>query len=288
MKRFVWILLALLALVAWGIGSAVVSTSLVPVARLARAAPRETLLMAQRRAEASRAGRTYHVDCRWVSYERISPLLRHAVLVAEDDAFYSHDGLDWNEIRAAAKKDWTERRVARGGSTVTQQLAKNLWLGTERTPTRKLKEMLLALRMERVLTKRRILELYLNLIEWGDGVYGAEAAAQRYFGVSASQLDARQSVLLASVIINPRRYSPVHPSRRIERRAEIIASRMRRHGYLNEDQYALAIGQEPAHHGFLDWLFGPPHPEPPPMPDSAADSTLLEEEETPADTATIP
>src|SRR5262249_42171312 len=122
---------------------------------------------------------------------------------------------------------------------------------------RKLKEMLLALRMERALTKRRILELYLNEIEWGDGIFGIEAAAQRYFGVSASRLDARQSVLLASIIINPRRFSPVHPSHRIERRAQRIASRMRRHGWLDEGQYAVAIGREPEHHGFFDWLFGP-------------------------------
>src|SRR5262245_43848544 len=111
MKRFVWLFaLGFLALIAWAIGSAVISTSIVPVAKLARTAPKETRLMTQRRAEAKRAGRKYDVDCRWVSYERISPLLRHAVLVAEDDKFFSHDGLDWNEIRNAAKKDLTERR----------------------------------------------------------------------------------------------------------------------------------------------------------------------------------
>src|SRR4030095_17132059 len=111
MKRFVWIFgLGLVALIAWAIGSAVVSTSLVQVSKLARTTPRETHLMAQRRAEAKREGRDYHVDCRWVSYERISPLLRHAVLVAEDDKFFSHDGLDWNELRNAAKKDFAERR----------------------------------------------------------------------------------------------------------------------------------------------------------------------------------
>ena len=275
MKRLPWILGLGFALVALWIWTTVLSTSVVPVARLARTTPKETRLMVQRRAEAKRAGRSYRVDRRWVPYNAISPLLRHAVLVAEDDAFYSHGGLDWNEIRASAKKNLEEGRVARGGSTVTQQLAKNLWLGTERTPTRKLKEMVLAVRLERALTKQRILELYLNLIEWGEGIYGAEAAAQRYFGVSASRRDARQAVLLASVIINPLRYSPLHPSRRIEHRAQLIASRMRKHGYLDEDQYALAVGKAPPHRGLLDWLFGPPASPPTPEPENETPTDSL-------------
>ena len=197
------LLVAVAALVALSAARA----GLYDVDRLAREAPRRTALMRAREAAARRAGRAWRPRQVWVPYERISPLLRHAVLTAEDAAFYQHGGLDWNELRAAARRDLEERRVVRGGSTITQQLAKNLYLGDQRTVTRKLTEVFLALRMERALSKRRIFELYLNLIEWGDGVFGAEAAARHYFGVSAADLSPRQAPLLAAVIINPRRYS---------------------------------------------------------------------------------
>src|SRR5207244_7739094 len=119
-----------------------------------------------------RHDRTLRIDQRWVPYGRISPLLRRAVLVAEDDAFFQHGGLDWNEINASMRRDLEQRHVVRGGSTITQQLARNLFLGDQRTIVRKLTEAFLAVRLERELGKRRIFELYLNLIEWGDGVYG--------------------------------------------------------------------------------------------------------------------
>ena len=215
------------------------------VACLARAVPARTALMLEREAAAARRGRPWRMRQTWVPYDRISPLLRRAVLTAEDDAFYQHGGLDWSELRAAARRDLEERRVVRGGSTITQQLAKNLFLGDQRTVTRKLTEVFLALRMERTLSKRRIFELYLNLIEWGDGVFGAEAAARRYFGVSAADLSPRQALLLAAVIINPHRYSVLDPPRRIERRVRMIASRMRRRGALDPAQYDQALGLPP-------------------------------------------
>lgn len=270
-----------------------VVTSAVEVARfdvtsLARSTPQRTALMKQRAAEAAKKGRPYHVDVRTVSYERISPLLRRAVLIAEDDAFYSHDGLDWNELKRSARTDWERGRVVRGGSTITQQLAKNLYLGSERSLTRKLREAFLAVRMEKALSKRRIFELYLNRIEWGNGIFGAEAAARRYFGVGATQLSPRQAILLAAVIINPIRYSVLAPNRRIERRVKIIASRMRRRGYLTENDYYAAIGQPPPtlanaaaestanDHSDLPSFFGPPPtPEPVPDPlDTATDTTV--------------
>ena len=230
--------LALLALLAW----AWVRTQAIDVAVLAGRDPGRTALMRQREREAAARGRRYHESRAWVPYARVSPHLRRAVLIAEDDAFFSHDGLDWNEIRESAKHDLRTGRLARGGSTITQQLAKNLWLGTARTPMRKLEEVLLAVRLERALTKKRIFELYLNVIEWGDGVYGCEAAARRWFGTSAAALDARQSVRLAAVIINPRRYSPTEPPRRIERRIRMIASRMRRRGELSEADWRAVLG----------------------------------------------
>src|SRR5262245_693677 len=111
------------------------------------------------------------------------PCSGRAVLTAEDDAFFVHGGLDWNEIEASARVNLEKRRLVRGGSTITQQLARNLYLGNQRTPTRKLAEIFLAYRLERALDKRRIFELYLNLIEWGEGTFGIEAAARRYYNV---------------------------------------------------------------------------------------------------------
>jgi monofunctional glycosyltransferase len=220
---------------------------------LAKRAPARTALMLQREREARARGRRYAIDQRWTPSSRIAPALRNAVLVAEDDRFFLHEGFDWEEIRASARRNVESGRIVRGGSTITQQLAKNIYLGDRRTIDRKLREMLLAARIERALSKRRILELYLNLIEWGDGVYGAEAASRRAFGVPASELDARQAVLLAAVIINPRRYHATEPSRRIERRARTIAKRLWRRGAFTEAEYRLATGEPP-----------------PPAPDSAA------------------
>ncbi len=231
-------LAALAAIVAWAWARA----QLVDVDALATRNPGATAIMLQRAREAAAAGRRWRPQRHWVPYERISPHLRRAVLIAEDDAFFSHDGLDWNEIRASARRDLEAGRIVRGGSTITQQLAKNLWLGTSRWPLRKLEEVFLAIRLEHALGKKRIFELYLNVIEWGDGVFGAEAAAQRWYQTSASALDARQSVRLAAVIINPRRYSPVEPPRRIQRRVRLIASRMRRRGELSESDWRDVIG----------------------------------------------
>jgi len=199
-----------------------------PVGALATRAPRETAMMRARVAEAASDGRRLSIDQRWVPYERISPLLRRAVLVAEDDAFFSHGGLDWAEIGAAARRNLEAGRIVRGGSTITQQLARNLFLGEQRTLSRKLEEAFIAVRLERALTKRRIFELYLNLIEWGDGIYGAEAASQRIFGMSAANLGPREAVLLAAVIINPRR-------------VRVIAGRLKRRGDIDEQAYQLAI-----------------------------------------------
>ncbi len=236
--------LALGAAIAF-LGVTGVGASLPDVAALERRAPERTSLMRRRVAEARTRGRDIRIDQRWVPYAAISPLLRRAVLIAEDDAFFSHGGLDWGEIRASMKRNIESRRVVRGGSTITQQLARNLYLGNERTVTRKLKEIVLAGRIERALTKRRIFELYLNLIEWGDGIFGIEAAAQRHFGVPAAALDARQSALLAAVIINPRRYDPTRPNRRIERRARMILDRMWRRGFISEAELVIAIGRKP-------------------------------------------
>ena len=169
--------------------------------------------MRMRSAEALRAGKSPAYQQRFVRYSRISPNLMRAVLLAEDAGFWGHGGVDWDEIRASLERNIDRGEFSRGASTITQQLAKNLYLSPSRNPYRKLSEWMIARRLEAELSKQRILELYLNLIEWGDGIWGVEAAAQRYFGISASDLSVEQSALLAGAIINPRIYSPAQAQR---------------------------------------------------------------------------
>jgi monofunctional biosynthetic peptidoglycan transglycosylase len=161
-----------------------------------------------------------------VPYIRISQSLKRAVIVAEDAAFWDHDGVDLVELEASMRANWAKGGWFRGGSTITQQLAKNLYLSPSKNPYRKLVELLIARRLEAELTKTRIFELYLNTIEWGDQVWGAEAAARTYFGRSAADLSSEQAALLAGAIINPRVYSPAYPRARLLRRQQIILARM--------------------------------------------------------------
>ena len=193
---------------------------------LAKTNPSSTAFMDLRAIEAARDGRTTRRVHRWVPYSRISPSLKRAVLVAEDSAFWDHEGVDFEQIRASIQTGWEQGREIRGASTITQQLAKNLYLSPSRNPLRKLRELIIARRLEAALSKARIFEIYLNVIEWGDGIWGAEAAARRYFGVSASALNREQSALLAGAIINPRLLSPARPTRRLLRRQQIILGRM--------------------------------------------------------------
>ena len=196
------------------------------VRALAATNPPTTAFIELRSAEARGAGRTPRRQQRWVRYERISPNLRRAVLVAEDSAFFDHDGVDLEQLKISIEQHVEQGKTLRGGSTITQQLAKNLYLSPSRSPVRKLRELFITRKLEASLTKRRILELYLNVIEWGDGIYGAEAAARAYFGTSAAGLSAEQAALLAGAIINPRVHSPARPTARLRRRQQIILRRM--------------------------------------------------------------
>jgi monofunctional biosynthetic peptidoglycan transglycosylase len=188
--------------------------------------PSTTAFMELREREARGKGQTPRHVQQWVSYKRISPSLTRAVLVAEDDAFWQHEGLDVEQLERSLEINWASGSVVRGGSTITQQLAKNLYLSPSKNPIRKLKELIIARRLEAELDKSRILELYLNVIEWGDGVYGAEAAARRYFQTSAASLGPAQAALLAGAIINPRVLNPARPNARLRRRQAIIMGRM--------------------------------------------------------------
>jgi monofunctional biosynthetic peptidoglycan transglycosylase len=163
---------------------------------------------------------------RWVPYSRISPSLKRAVLVAEDSGFWQHEGIEFEQMKESIEANIERLEFARGGSTITQQLAKNLYLSPSKNPIRKVREILIARRLEAELTKQRILELYLNVIEWGDDIYGAEAAARSYFGRSAAELGPQESALLAGAIINPHVHSPGHPTARLRRRQQMILRRM--------------------------------------------------------------
>ena len=166
-----------------------------------------------------------HVQ-RWVSYAHISPELKRAVLVAEDDAFFQHEGVDFEQLQESIEVDWARGRFSRGASTITQQLAKNLYLSPSKDPLRKIRELIIARRLEAELKKARILEIYLNVIEWGDGIYGAEAAARTYFQTPAALLTQKEAALLAGAIINPRLLNPGHPNSRLLRRQQLILRRM--------------------------------------------------------------
>jgi monofunctional biosynthetic peptidoglycan transglycosylase len=223
--RSAWRWLAAAGALAFG---AVVYTFLtIPDVRpLAAANPKTTAFMELRARESERDGKAFRFDQRWVPYSRISPNLKRAVLAAEDSAFWQHEGIDVEQIRVAVQQALEKRILPRGASTITQQLAKNLYLSPSRDPLRKLRELIITRRLEAALSKQRIFEIYLNVVEWGDGVCAAEAAARRYFGVPASALSRQQAALLAGALINPRRYNPGRPPTRLLRRQQIILARM--------------------------------------------------------------
>jgi monofunctional biosynthetic peptidoglycan transglycosylase len=206
---------------------AYIYVTLPDVRLLQNANPTPTAFMELRERDARAAGKAPERQHRWVPYNRISEQLKRAVLVAEDDAFWQHDGIDLEQILKAREYNLQQGRVVRGASTITQQLAKNLYLSPSRNYVRKLRELLITRRLEAELSKRRILELYLNVIEWGDGIWGAEAAARAYFRRSAATITAPEAALLAGAIINPRVLNPRRPSARLAARQRLILRRMR-------------------------------------------------------------
>ncbi len=208
------------------------------VGKLKTENPKTTEFMERRQEELREAGRDDTLRQTWVPYDRISPHLRSAVIVSEDSRFYEHGGVDTEELEKVLREAIDKKELGRGGSTITQQLAKNLYLSPSRSPLRKIKEILIARRMEQVLSKKRILELYLNLVEFGETVYGAEAAARHYFGTSAASLSPSQAALLAGALPNPRKMNPGDPGPYLRSRRDIIVSRMRRWGYTAERSVA--------------------------------------------------
>jgi monofunctional biosynthetic peptidoglycan transglycosylase len=163
---------------------------------------------------------------RWVDYAQVSAHLKRAVIAAEDDKFIDHEGFDWQGIQKAIEKNQKQGKVVAGGSTISQQLAKNLFLSSDKTPWRKAQEAIITVWLELLWDKRRILEVYLNVVEWGEGVFGAEAAARRYFGIGAGQLSAEQAARLAVMLPAPRKFEKNPYSAYLNQRSQAILSRM--------------------------------------------------------------
>jgi monofunctional biosynthetic peptidoglycan transglycosylase len=232
------------------------------VRALAQTNPGRTAVMIQREQEAKDAGRRVGHSQAWVPLSRVSRQVIHALLASEDQKFFGHEGVDWEAVRASVEANRKAGRFARGGSTLTQQLAKNLFFSTRKSLVRKARELLVSRWLEQDLTKARILELYLNVIEWGDGVYGCEAAARRYYGKPCAALDEYEAAGLVAMIPNPRRINPRVNAARHARAQRRVLWLMAHAGYLKNTR----LGSS-----------SPPPPEPveedeppPPEPEAAA------------------
>jgi monofunctional glycosyltransferase len=256
------------------------------VRALADANPQTTALMRQRAEEARRAGRKPRRVQAWVPLGRVSRHLIRAVLASEDQKFFGHDGVDWQAIQKSVDEDRKKGRFVRGGSTITQQLAKNLFFTTHKTVTRKMRELVAARWMEQELSKRRILELYLNVIEWGDGIYGAEAAARRWYGKSAADLGEEEAAGLAAMIPNPRRINPsVSPARFARARRRVLWLMQGGAGAGQADR----LGAEPEPEEVIEEeeeeVVPPPEPEPKPSIEATPTPESLDAPETGTETA---
>jgi monofunctional biosynthetic peptidoglycan transglycosylase len=248
-----WFLLGWLLLVLW---LSVEYARLPDVVPLLRENPRSTSLMAERAEEAREAGRKPRQRQAWVPLNAVAHHAVSAVLLSEDARFYQHAGVDWAEVEVVLGDALEERRLGRGASTLTQQLAKNLYLSTDRSLLRKGKELLLARRLEATLPKQRILALYVNVVEWGEGVYGIEAAAREHFGTSARELTVAQSAMLAGMLPAPRRWLPARRPAALHKRVWSIVERLERSQDIAPDE-AIEARAELAH------FFGGPPPAPP-------------------------
>ena len=184
--------------------------------------PKVTAFMEYRMAEWQEKGKKIKLRQKWVPLKRVSPYVVKAIIIAEDDKFWSHEGFDFEAMQKAMEKDLKKKKFKAGGSTISQQLAKNLYLSPSKNPIRKIREAILTWRLENTLSKRRIIEIYVNVAEWGEGIFGIEAAAKRYFGKSAAALSAYEAARLAAVLPNPRRFKAGGDSRYVRKRADLI------------------------------------------------------------------
>jgi len=205
------------------------------VSKLKKENPKKTSFMEYREEGWQKKGKRIEIKQTWTPLSRVSPYLIKAVLIAEDDKFWKHEGFDFEAIEKAVEKDIKQKKFKFGGSTISQQLAKNLYLSPSKNPARKIKEAILTWRIEKTLSKKRILELYLNVAEWGEGIFGIGAASFHYYGKSASDLSPEEAARLASVLPNPRKYSPTGTSRYVANRSKIIYNIMVKRGIVEPE-----------------------------------------------------
>ena len=199
--------------------------------------PPTTALIEQRKTEARGKGKELKIRQKWVNFDTIPELLKKTVIVSEDAAFYQHDGIDYYELKEAIKRNLKKGKKVRGGSTITQQLAKNLFLSTEKSYYRKVREFFIAKNLEKHLSKNRIFHLYLNVIELGKGIFGVEAASEYYFKKSVSDLNLVEIVRLAAVLPKPLRVTPLSNSRYLKWRAKLLLDRLKKYHFITDEEY---------------------------------------------------
>jgi len=240
-RILLWIVIGVPALLAGGV--LLIYLSLPDVDGLATSNPRSTALMLQRFREAKNSRKDLVMRQQWVSFDKIPQLFKDTIRVTEDAAFYSHRGVDLAELKAAFKKNWQKGKYARGASTITQQLAKNLYLSTDKSVIRKIKEYLIARRLEKQLDKKRIFELYLNVIEFGPGIFGVQAAAKSFFKKDISRLNLEEMVRLTAVIPKPLKETPTRNSSWINWKAGWILDTLRRYKYIDQAEYQVVMAK---------------------------------------------
>lgn len=236
--RKLFFMLFLVSLFGLSLFSAYVYLSLPEVEDLDKLNPETTALIEQRKQEAEERGEKLTIRHKWVRFDIIPKLLKDTVRISEDAAFYYHKGIDYDEVKEAMKRNLKEGRVVRGASTITQQLAKNLYLSTKRTYYRKMEEYLITQRLEKHLSKDRIFSIYLNIIEFGKGIFGVEAASEHFFKKPVNQLNLEEIIRLAAVIPKPLKVSVVsEKSRYLKWRANLLLDRLYKYGYIPESDY---------------------------------------------------
>ena len=236
LRKIKWKHILLLVLLLLVIFILVQYLTLPDVTYLQKENPKTTALIEKRKKEYIRKGEKPKEYRIWVPYNQVSDYLKKAILVGEDINFFSHKGIDYEEIKESIKIDWKKKKFVRGASTITQQLVRNLYLSTSKNPLRKIKEILIAFRLEKALSKTRIFELYLNLVEWGEGIYGCEAASRAYFGKSCSDLTPDEAIRMSTSLPFPRKYPPISTAKRFERRRKIIYNRMLKYGFIPKEE----------------------------------------------------
>jgi monofunctional biosynthetic peptidoglycan transglycosylase len=199
--------------------------------------PKRTALMQQRLDEAAEKGRRMTIRQQWIGLKQTPALFKNMIRITEDGGFYDHEGVDFEELKESLKRNWEEGRFSRGGSTITQQLAKNLYLSTEKSVLRKVKEYFIARRLEAELSKDRIFEIYINIIELGNGLFGVQAAARQYFKRDVGELSAEQMIRLTAIIPRPLRTDPTGSGRWLRWKSKWILTKLKQYKYLSETQY---------------------------------------------------